>query len=193
MFLNFKRIKIRVSFFFLAFASLCCSLSRMNGASASLMLIFWHELGHIAMILLTRQRIKAISVRLGGFEIDCTMPKATFKRFLIYSGGLLFNLLAAAAFKISEAGQTLQITNILLFIINALPVSSLDGGRLFELAIFNSVNAVRADRICSTVSYITSAAVVVIGITVFAISGFPSMAIFGAYLIFTVFQQYYDF
>lgn len=193
MFLNFKRIKIRISFFFLAFAALCCSLSRINCVSAALVLIFWHELGHIAMIMLTGQRIKAIAVRLGGFEIDCTMPKTALKRFLIYSGGLLFNLLAAGALKIAEAGQTLQITNMLLLIINALPASPLDGGRLFELAMFNMVNAVRADRICITVSYITSAVVVVIGVTVFAISGFPSMAIFGAYLIFTVFQQYYDF
>lgn len=191
MYLNFKKIKIRISFFFLAFAALCCALSKLEGATVSLALIFWHELGHLAMICATGQRVQSISIQLGGFEINCTMPKIIYKRGLIYAGGIIFNILAAVIFKLLKADVLFSTTNILLLIVNMLPVSSLDGGRLFEMIVYNCLNSARADAVCRAVSAATSVFVAGTGIIVFAISGFPSLAIFGVYLIFTVFQQFF--
>lgn len=114
-----------------------------------------HEATHLAAIYACGLRVKRVSLHGGGarMELNAEPPKA--KAALILASGCFGNLLAAGAVK-AFAGASLRAyiffgANLLLCALNALPHSSLDGGKLLRLALGGSPRAERV-TLCADVA-----------------------------------------
>lgn len=182
-------VSVRISFFFLAFAALSAAMSHDGAAAVSMLLIVWHELGHIAVIAAVGGQISAVNAKLGGFEIVCKSRLTPIKRAAALAGGVMFNGLAGIVFKALGAPLEYRAANLILFFFNMLPISALDGGQLLELAAAHALNPYRAQKICRIISVFTGSAVLALGIYIFTVSRGISVAVFAIYLIFTIFQQ----
>lgn len=114
-----------------------------------------HEAAHLAAIYACGMRVRRVSFHGGGvrMELNAEPPKA--KATVILASGCFGNLLAAGAVK-AFAGASLRAyiffgANLLLCALNALPHSSLDGGKLLRLALGESPGAERI-TLCADVA-----------------------------------------
>lgn len=128
-------IKIHPSLCILLFLSLF-------GGLASKLLIFiliivLHELGHI--LVARCFNIKCQSLRLtmlgGMIDLDDYSEKNTFIKIIINSSGIMVNILLILIFKVIKLDfmdNTIVVNyNFLMILINLLPISPLDGYKIF--------------------------------------------------------------
>ena len=104
-----------------------------------------HELGHLIAIFALGCGLKYISFNLGGIKIGLKETPSTGKLLIILISGCAANLFAAAAFRFFGGGDSLRGFifiggNLVLCLLNLLPHSSLDGGKLLYLAVSKKRN-----------------------------------------------------
>ena len=122
-----------------------------------------HEAAHLLAIYACGFRLRRMSLHAGGvrMELNAEPPKA--KAALIFAAGCFGNLLAAGAVK-AFGGASLRSyiffgANLILCVLNALPHSALDGGKLLRLALGERPNSERISFVCDVaVTFLLTAA-----------------------------------
>lgn len=117
-----KRFKIDFSFIILL---AIISLSPKQSVILKLLLcLLIHELGHLFFIFLFKYKIETLKLSIFGFflKLEHTKEEA-HKDFLLYFGGIFFNLIAYLFFP----DETMRKINLILIIFNSLPIYPLDG------------------------------------------------------------------
>ena len=122
-----KRFKIDLSFLILLGI---VALSPKQSIVLKLFLcLFIHEIGHLFFIFLFRYKIDILKLSIFGFFLKLKHSKEEFyKDFIIYFGGIFFNLLCY----ICIPDETMRKINLILILFNSLPIYPLDGFNLIK-------------------------------------------------------------
>lgn len=116
-----------------------------------------HELGHLAVILLMRIGIKELNVTPYGLEILTARKYRSFsEEIAVSAAGCTVNFICFFAFsRITGFAVAFAYASLVLGILNALPVITLDGGEALH-ALFSSFLPFRtAERLSRAVSFFT--------------------------------------
>ena len=164
--------------FWLAVALFDRSLS----TAASLVAATLHELGHIAVMHICGMRVTSLTVLPYGLEISSSRPPVSFREDIaISSAGCAVNFITAPVFYAFGAvipnnfGYFLLLisaSSVLLGILNALPVSTLDGGAVLEALLALLLPAERAYTLARAVGFFSLLLLWVLSVYVFLFSGY---------------------
>ena len=151
----------------LAFYYYFCG-SDSGSVCAALVCCLLHETGHLAAMLFFGYAPKEICFYAGGIKL---IPKRGIvprrRQAVILAAGCAVNL-ALAGVSLISGQQRLMYTNLALGLINLLPLSCLDGGRLLSLFISEKarrvVAAVTLLPVLAAVSYASPAAAVMLAV-----------------------------
>lgn len=119
-----KYLKINLSFVVFLFVSLFSGL--IFKSTLFLFCLFFHELGHLIMIIFLKQRIKQFEITGFGMIINAHFEIQPLRKGLIYSGGLIFTFFLQIIFSLFNLKELMNINLSILFI-NLLPIPPLDG------------------------------------------------------------------
>lgn len=101
--------------------------------------LVFHEIGHILLTFIYKVKIKKIYLYAYGFSLALDDKQFNsinlYKRILIFSGGVIVNLLLYILFNKSLFG----IYNLVLFTFNLLPIYPLDGYNILKQFFDNTV------------------------------------------------------
>ena len=126
--MNIKTIHIHFSFCLYLLITLYGGLLKESFFFLTCLII--HEIGHLIMIRLTRNKIKRINLTGLGFFIDLKTNPIKFKhKVLIYSGGLI----ASAIFQLFlslKGSHQIFVFNTFILLVNLFPIAPLDGYNL---------------------------------------------------------------
>lgn len=122
-----KRFKIDFSFFvLLAIISLS---PKQNIVLKLLFCLLIHELGHLFFVFIFRYKIDHLKLSLFGFFMKLSSRHTEWlKDILLYSGGILMNVLCYVIFP----DPVLRKVNLLLLLFNCLPIYPLDGFQILQ-------------------------------------------------------------
>ena len=126
-----------------------------------------HEAAHLLAIYACGFGLRRVSFHGGGVRMELNAEPPRAKAALILVSGCFGNLLAAGAVK-AFGGASLRAyiffgANLLLCALNALPHSSLDGGKLLRLVLGERPNADKTAFICDVaVTFLLTAAGILI-------------------------------
>jgi len=126
-------MKINYSFIFLCLFALY--IGYIDILMLFLLSLIIHEIGHILFIKIYKIPIKQFTLSLYGgclnIDIKYYNKLNKYKKLLIYSGGILFNLILYYLFKNNLFGKI----NLIYCIFNLLPVYPLDGYNILKIFI----------------------------------------------------------
>lgn len=149
----FDRIpSIKISRFTLGLLVLLAVLEDRSAVLVPLAAMLCHEFGHIIAMRILKVGIRSVEITPFGAEIK-SIPKGgmtLFEEILIFSSGATANIICAAV-ALPLQFYFFSLCSIALAVINLLPISSLDGGCIFE-AIVVRLFPISAYRITSAVS-----------------------------------------
>ena len=130
-----------------------------SGVAAALTACLLHELGHLAAMLLFGERPRALYLYAGGIKlIPPRRSPSRGRQAVILSAGCAVNFLLARISYLIGA-ERLMYVNLAVGILNLLPFSALDGGRLAELCLPYKVRRAAA----AVTLLLMTAAVVILG------------------------------
>ncbi len=97
--------------------------------------LFFHELGHIFFLSLYKIKIDSFKISILGGFIETKIDLKLYQELLIYSGGIIFNIILLAFPLLSKY-------SLFIIIFNILPIYPLDGYNILKsiLAYFISYN-----------------------------------------------------
>ncbi len=157
-----------------------------------------HELAHMAAALCIGLKISHISFYPFGVNLKLSnkMIYSLADEIILYIAGPLCNvMLALVALMLysrypCEALRLLYVSNILLFVMNMLPVSPLDGGIILKKILSHIFGNTTATVIIRIVSAVISIAMLFLGFYVLYVTGFNfSIIIFSLLMLGNVFTQ----
>lgn len=150
------------------FFSAVCVWAVIGGERVALAALFLlaHELGHLAAMAAVGQRVAAVNVLAGRFEI---VPRSSLARrrdeVLVLCAGVAVNLALAGV--LALAGEpALCAQNLAFAAFNALPAGDLDGGRLLRLLLCGRLRERTAAIVHGTLSFAVSVLVMGVGFLV---------------------------
>ncbi len=152
----------KLSFSFIAFAIIMMLTCDEKIVFISLCSSVVHECGHLFFIFAFGDKPKAVELTLFGMRIDRT-ETAVFsykKEALIAVGGILFNLIFAVSCYIiyiiikSEIFLMLAVVNVIILLINSVPVSVLDFGRVLKCILHMFFESEKSEKILNYISYL---------------------------------------
>ena len=121
-------IKIRLSF--ILFLGLTLFSGFIKECSLLFLAILIHEIGHIITLKLFKQRIEYIEMTGIGFFIKTKLLNiSSFKKILIYSSGIIFNLISILLLQ----DDIFQKISFFMICINLIPVIPLDGFQIINV------------------------------------------------------------
>ncbi len=116
-----------------------------------------HELGHLSAMLLLGVPFKSIRITPAGFDIVYG-PSLSYRReSLCLIAGIAVNALLfclALPFAEQDSWRLFADSNLALALLNALPIPSLDGGRLLENRLLQKHPPFAVKTICSRIGYL---------------------------------------
>ena len=120
--------KFKIDYSFMLFLSLVILSPKQFIVFKVFLALLFHEIGHLFFIYLFKIKIKELKLSIFGFFINLENNKFSFyKDLLIYSGGILFNLILLI-FNNSELNKIC----LYLILINLLPIYPLDGFNIIK-------------------------------------------------------------
>ncbi len=148
----------------------------------SLLFSLFHECGHILAVLLCRGHIRRLDFQPFGIAMfldgsDFSRPQEVF----ILSAGCLVNLIGACCCQGSY-----RVIQLMIFGFNALPIGTLDGGRLSELLLIGTFGEKRGRIAASLLSFFLLGALSALGFYALFRYRRPSLLITAAYLCLTL-------
>lgn len=154
-----------------------------------------HEMGHLAAMMLSKEPVRSIFFGLVNIGITSENCEENLeKNIFIFASGPLVNLILALCFFIfynlsgAFVFKTAVMQNLFLAGLNLLPISSLDGGKIFKIILLKKFDFALAEKISSVVSIIFLVPVFVCGFLVlFNFKYNFSLLIIGCYLISYIF------
>lgn len=153
--------KYRVSIFLIPF--LLCMVLTGNLLQYILFMFFAfiHELAHIATATAFKAKYKNITIYAAGFSASVDLYDLDKnKMFLVYSAGILTNLIFALLFSVlkftlktkSLLINDIIIMNILMFATNILPIKPLDGSHMVKLFLQRYTGYIKSDKIVTKIT-----------------------------------------
>ena len=153
-----------------------------------------HEIGHILAICLKKGNIKEIAF--GIVNIDIASDSYSFsdlenkdELFILLSGPLI-NLILASILKIIYFYSGYYMVNLIAYqnfflgIVNLLPISSLDGGRILYILLCRKLDFILSEKILNIISILFLIPVCILGFLVLIKSKYNfSLLILGCYLL----------
>lgn len=121
---------IKFNFSFIIFLIIGFYSGLIKEISMLLAVIAIHELGHIIMILITKEKIQSMEITAIGCFINIRNNSfRLFKSIMIYSGGIIFNVISL--FFINNY-TFVKFSKLMLFI-NLIPITPLDGFQIINV------------------------------------------------------------
>ena len=181
--MSFRLGKRRISVGYEAVAALTAVLllDRENRMIACFLAAVLHELGHMLMMLFFGVEVRGVSLRLFDIRIEADSPRCMRDDLCITLGGILVNLLLAAAFV--PFGRFFGYANLAMGCFNLLPVMTLDGGRLLQILLSCRLSPRTVDVIIRVVSFLILLPLMTAGIFALLQSGYNySLLVISLYL-----------
>lgn len=133
---NIYGVKIKFTFLFVALMSFIITLKAPASLLLTIIASLFHEIGHLCLMLLTKNKPKAIQFELTGINIIRAenMNISLKSELLIALGGPLINAFFFVACCLllciyeNENMLTFACINLILLTFNLLPIKRLDGG-----------------------------------------------------------------
>ena len=157
--MKIKGIRIGISFFgLLMLASLAISSSRLS--LAALLAAALHELGHILMARLSGQPISELKIGIFGAAASIKTPISSYgAEIAVALAGPLVNLLCALLTLpfIFQSGEIIKMffaSSLFLGVLNLLPISDFDGGRIFFCLLALCIPVYAAKRMLDASSFV---------------------------------------
>lgn len=145
------KIRLSVSFWFLAGLSLFSILDSSFLVSFLLCTVLLHECTHLAAMRLYGARIRAIELHLYGAKIDADLSAITSgQRICVYLCAPLCNLLIGGAAVLADASSMFGILNLCMGMFQLIPLPPLDGGNA-AAEVFTGASAARFQRVIAAV------------------------------------------
>lgn len=121
--IKIKSFKIRIEFSFILVVCAALALD-LNAVADVLIYSLLHELGHIAAIYILGESAESLTLSCCGASLKYKNNISTVKEAIIAAAGPAVNLVLFCFLK--------DKINLLLFILNVLPIFPLDGGRIVK-------------------------------------------------------------
>ncbi len=158
-----KRLKLSLSFAFSVFLALSANISEGRTYLLTLLFSFLHELTHIFFLFLYGVKKAELHFSPGGIKMTCDeMGRLDYKKTVICSlSAPAVNILTGAVFLFfwskypSELLLSVSYINLIIGMINLLPLSFLDGGRGLNALLMRYLCPEKAYRISDILSVIT--------------------------------------
>lgn len=150
--------------------------------------IIFHESSHALMLSIFGISIDAVHIKISGINIDIKEKIKGLKGILVYMAGPLANFILGISFK--TIPMVFEI-NMILGIINLIPIYPLDGYNIFEIIITKMCNRNKTQNILKIFSKIILVMLAIIGIAQLIIFRNPSIILLSIYTYFISFQEYY--
>lgn len=156
------KISFKLSFSFAALIVLMVILYEERIVIYSLVSSLIHESGHLLFMILSGEVPKAVYLTLFGMRIDRTegVLISYRKEILISLGGIILNILFSVLFLIlysfyrhSEL-PVIAAVNLIIALVNALPVSALDLGRAIRYALYIKIDRESTEKCLKLISVI---------------------------------------
>lgn len=130
-------MKINYSFWFLIIYSLF--LGYFNELLTVLLCLMVHEIGHLIIAFIFKFKINYFKLSIFGGEMNFYLSNvALFKKILLYANGIIFNLIfLLLAFLLNN--KLLIKYNLILIIVNCIPLVPLDGFNILSLFLPDTV------------------------------------------------------
>ena len=152
-----KKCKLKISILALALATLALFGDPKNFFSVFVAVAI-HELGHIFLAKLCKINMREMRLGIFGASLQPREGLMSYKEeIFICLGGPLLNFLSVIPTVIlfdSYITKTFIMTSIALGVINLLPISGFDGGRIFSALAHTLFRCRTAERISSVLSFI---------------------------------------
>ena len=164
-------------------------LLRPEELAALALAVLCHELGHLAAILVLKQRLTGFRACMGGFSLDYAGDAGDLGRALIAGAGPGAGLLYALA--ASRLGVALERDwlclsaglSLLLSLLNLLPAPPLDGGQLCACLVRAALGPARAEGLCGLLSTATGCLLLAAGIPTLLRGGGAALFLAGLWLL----------
>ena len=152
-----------------------------------------HEAGHLRALRLCGVGTREIILRAFGIEIVanglCHLPYQD--EAAVAFAGPLANILAALATAAIvlltgpfDGALFFLVANLALAALNLMPIPGLDGGRILSALLLQRMELQQGERICRAIGLIASAAVLLAGVWLLAVTRYNfSLAMIGCYLL----------
>ena len=158
--MNFKLFNciIKINFSFLLLLTLALYLNKKDFLLLIISAVI-HELSHIVAMLLVKIPIREINVSAFDFEIKKNIED-TNKTFFVLIAGPICNLLIFLLFFMfrstiffNDTFKIFFINNLFLFLLNILPIYSLDGGQILYYFLTKKLDIVKSNKILDVLSF----------------------------------------
>ncbi len=182
---KFKETKIHISFFFGLTVALIGLFDKTGNVFLCLLSGVIHEAGHLAILLISREKPKDIYITPFGMRIErCPDFFLSFKREILCAfAGPFVNILAWLIFK----GSRFSEINLTIGLFNLLPVTPLDGNKILENFLRLKFSQQTTDKISLIISCITVFPVAVTGFMILLESRYNfSLLLISFYMIFFI-------
>lgn len=175
LYINGVEIKLEFSFILMISASLI-----FGNYTIIFVLLFsaLHEMGHIILLYILGGKADSVTIAYYGIGLKHSSNLSYGREILFLLGGITVNLI----FALLDVHRDI---NSALFIINALPIYPLDGGRVFKLILSRFFDIALSDKVL-TVSGIVFIAVITAAAV---LQGNISLAFISVYLIIYTFNR----
>lgn len=185
---EFKGTKISVNFLFALTLAVISLFDKSGEILFCLIFAFLHELGHLSVLLLSKEKPKRIVFTPFGIRIERNENKRlNYKtEALCAFMGPAVNIFFAVIFFILENKKLFSV-NLALSFLNLLPCEPLDGGKILENLLLFNFSEEKTDKIIIAVSCITVFPVAILGFLVLLKSRYNfSLLLISLYLIFFI-------
>ncbi len=162
-------------------------------------IVLIHELSHLLAAVLCNVEVKSIVILPFGMTLRLSpfLIRHPKKEIIIAAAGPLSNvvMLFVASMMLERHGTNLNlllfiVINAAVLILNLVPVPPLDGGRILRALVIEKSGLIPAVRIMRKISRFFVAMICVLGVLLVVITkGNPSMAIIGAFLVFSLSEE----
>lgn len=162
MLLELRKTKIEFGFSFALTVTLMLLLFEEKIVLMSVLSSILHECGHFLMMRLSGEKIERVVFGAFGVRIEkIGFSGISYKREIAVAlGGIAVNLiLAGVSFTVYFLSESLTaagfaIINLMIALMNSLPLKSLDMGRAMHFFLLNCFSEEKTEKITSTVSFI---------------------------------------
>jgi len=136
-------VNVKIHFLFTAVISLLLAIDRCSVVPYSLLSVAIHEAGHLAAMLILKEKPRQIYLCPCGVIIDGSAGMyGSTKTILIAAGGPLFNLVPALFLR----GGTFKTAMLVNGLFNLLPIACTDGGDITD-CLLQRVKTEKANRV----------------------------------------------
>lgn len=115
----------------------------------------FHELAHIMALSNFSVKIKQISLKVFGFSIKRIQQLPFLKEIVVLFSGCFSNFILILIFMLSK-NKTAILVNLIILILNLLPIEFLDGGQILKLFLDRFLSNEKSFKICKNISILFS-------------------------------------